>query len=290
MIIAMKATMIALVIAMIRNLIPESFMVMLQDLIMLIMTYMTSKNILVIFHNASNYICFFIVKQVSEEFAGQFEYLEKKWKIQNLLSTNKKARKWEDHIIQNKTHQASFLLSLTDNLAEGLHKGKYNGRTSSHEYITANNGLLTFKCVDCKKTYEKNFNKDLSKISECTHQFCDGDINKCWIMFQKAVYPYEYINGWERFSETPLPTKKQFCSNLTMESIIDADYKNVKRVCKNFWLQNLGQYHNLLLAKVFESFKNKCLEINELDPVFSFQHLDWHGRHVWRKKKLNWNC
>ena len=38
------------------------------------------------------------------------------------------------------------------------------------------------------------------------------------------------MDGWERFSEIPLSTKKKFYSNLAMNSITDNDYKHAKRV------------------------------------------------------------
>ena len=59
-----------------------------------------------------------------------------------------------------------------------------------------------------------------------------------------------------------------------MEDITDADYTHAKRVCKYFEIRNLEEYHDLyvqsgtlLLADVFENFRNICLEINELDPA-----------------------
>ena len=57
-----------------------------------------------------------------------------------------------------------------------------------------------------------------------------------------------------------------------MEDITYVDYAHTKRVCKNF--ENLGEYHDfhlqsntLLLADVFENFRNMCLKIYELDPA-----------------------
>ena len=57
-----------------------------------------------------------------------------------------------------------------------------------------------------------------------------------------------------------------------MEDITDADYAHAKRVCKDFEIKKLGQYHDLyvqsntlLLADVFENFRNMCLEISEPD-------------------------
>ena len=53
-------------------------------------------------------------------------------------------------------------------------------------------------------------------------------------MLQKGVYPYKYINDWEKFNETSLPEKEDFYSHLNMEDIIDADYAQAKRVSKDF--------------------------------------------------------
>ena len=53
------------------------------------------------------------------------------------------------------------------------------------------------------------------------------------MLLRKGVYPYEYMDGWEKFNEATLP-EKEFYSNLNMEDITDADYIYVKRVCKDF--------------------------------------------------------
>lgn len=49
----------------------------------------------------------------------------------------------------------------------------------------------------------------------------------------KFVYPYEYIDSWEKLDETKLPTKEEFHSNLTMADITDEDYKHEKKVWKD---------------------------------------------------------
>ena len=66
-------------------------------------------------------------------------------------------------------------------------------------------------------------------------------------MLRKGVYPYGYMDDWEKFNETTLPEKEQFHSNLNMEEIIDADFMHGKRVCKDFEIKNLGEYHYLYL-------------------------------------------
>ena len=78
-------------------------------------------------------------------------------------------------------------------------------------------------------------------------------------MLQEGVYPYEYMDGWEKFNEISLPEKEDFYSHLDMEDITDADYAHAKRVCKDFEIKNLVEYHGLyvqsntlLLADVFK--------------------------------------
>ena len=92
------------------------------------------------------------------------------------------------------------------------------------------------------------------------------------MLLQKGVCPYEYIDSWERFSETALPNKKAFYSKLSLEDITDEDYLHAQKVFEEFKLKNLGKYHDLyvqsdtlLLVDVFENFRNKCVEIYKLD-------------------------
>ena len=64
-------------------------------------------------------------------------------------------------------------------------------------------------------------------------------------MLWKGIYPYEYIDDWEKFSETLLPEKEDFYSHLNMEDNTDADYVHAKRVCKDFEIKILVGYHDL---------------------------------------------
>ena len=86
------------------------------------------------------------------------------------------------------------------------------------------------------------------------------------------------------FNETSLPTKEDFYSHLNMEDIDDIDYRHGNNVFKVFKLDNLGDYHDLyvksdtlLLADVFENFRNMCIKVYELDPAHfvSLPGLAW---------------
>ena len=94
--------------------------------------------------------------------------------------------------------------------------------------MAAKDSLLKFKCVDNNETYDKKFEEDISQRFENTYQFGDEDINKFCLILRKGVYPCEDMDGSERFSETSLPTKEDFYSNLTMESITHGGYKHAK--------------------------------------------------------------
>ena len=81
------------------------------------------------------------------------------------------------------------------------------------------------------------------------------------------------MDSQERFDET-LPDKKTFYSELHLKDITDEDYTHAQKVFKELGLKNLGDYHDLyvqsdtlLLADVFENFRNKCIEIYEIDSV-----------------------
>ena len=94
------------------------------------------------------------------------------------------------------------------------------------------------------------------------------------LLTRKGVYPYEYINSWDRFNETQLPPMDEFYSNLNMSSISEDDYQQAQRVWAEFGIRNLGDYHDLylktdvvLLANVFEAFRDTCLRHYSLDPV-----------------------
>ena len=118
------------------------------------------------------------------------------------------------------------------------------------------------------------------------YQVCNEDINKFVLLLRKGVYPYEYMDSWERFNETSLPHKKAFYSELYLEDITEKDYTHGQEVFEEFNLKNLGDYHHLyvesntlLLADVFEKFRNKCIEIYELDPAhfLSAPGLAWQS-------------
>ena len=104
------------------------------------------------------------------------------------------------------------------------------------------------------------------------------------LMTRKGIYPYDYMDSFEKFNKTELPTKEEFYSILNNEHISDEDYCHAKKVWNTFQLKTMGEYHNLylksdilLLADVFENFRKTCLQYYKLDPChyFTSPGLSW---------------
>ena len=117
------------------------------------------------------------------------------------------------------------------------------------------------------------------------YQFCNGDLNKFVLLLRKGVYPYEYMDSWERFNETSLPPKKYFYSELTLEDITDKEYNHTQKVFAEF-CTDIGDYHDLyvqcdtlLLAGFFEKFRDTCIDIYGLNPshFLSAPGLAWQA-------------
>ena len=82
------------------------------------------------------------------------------------------------------------------------------------------------------------------------------------------------MDSWEKFNVNTLPNKTAFYNKLYLEGITDEDYIHAQKVFEEFKLKKLAEYHDLyvqsgtlLLADVFENFRNKCIEIYVLDPA-----------------------
>ena len=162
----------------------------------------------------------------------------------------------------------------------------------------------TIECKSCIEKYKidselknkcKKCKKELIKKFPGIYQFCNDNLNKFVLLLRKGVYPYEYMDSWEKFNETALPPKKYFYSNLYLEDISDEDYKHAQKVWDVFEIKSLSEYRDLyvqrdtlLLGDVFENFRNMCLKIYELDPIYfvSTPGLAWQACLKMTKVKL----
>jgi hypothetical protein len=146
----------------------------------------------------------------------------------------------------------------------------------------------------------KNLNKSNGQFNitkKIFNKYTQDKNDKIELLFQKSFYPYEYMDSFERFNETILPSIDKFYSSLTLKSISETDYMFAKQVWKKFKMKNLGDYHDFyvmldtsLLADVFQAFRNTIIQIYELDPChfYSIPGLAWSAALKYTNIKLEY--
>ena len=100
------------------------------------------------------------------------------------------------------------------------------------------------------------------------------------LMSQKGVYPYDFMDSFEKFNQTELPIKDQSYSILNDQHITDDEYDHANKVWNTFMIKTMGEYHDLylvsdvlLLTDVFENFRKTCMQYYKLDPCHYFTSL-----------------
>ena len=110
------------------------------------------------------------------------------------------------------------------------------------EYTKFKDDLRDYKCLYYNKNYQQKLNKKLKKQFFNTYNFFNHDNNKFILLLRKGVYLYEYIHDWEKSNEKLLPEREDIYSHLNMEDI--TKIHACKRVCMDFEIKQLGEYHD----------------------------------------------
>ena len=115
------------------------------------------------------------------------------------------------------------------------------------------------------------------------------------MLTRKGVYPYSYMDSFDKFEETSLPEKSKFYNDLKKKHISDEDYAFIQKLWDTFQLRNLGELHDLymetdvlLLTDVFEEFRNFSLKEYRLDPAhfITAPGLSWSAALLLTKQRL----
>ena len=139
------------------------------------MKFNVSNEIPVVFHNGSNYDYDFIIKELANEFEGQFKCLgENKKQCKTYSFPIKKVIKEIDKggnesvvtisykikFIDSARFMTTSLSNLVDNLAEGINKIKCKDCDCFLEYESVKDNLIKHKCLSCNKDYSNKIDKE----------------------------------------------------------------------------------------------------------------------------------
>ena len=142
------------------------------------------------------------------------------------------------------------------------------------KFIGFKNGRLNYRCKECKKSYTKLANESIKNFPTL-YKFCNGDINKFFLLLRKGIYPYEYIDSWKRFDENTVPPKEAFYSKLNLENIIDKDYKDYTDT-DNFII-------DIITEDLFEDISN---DVEVWFDTFNYDENDKIPRPIDKNKKV----
>ena len=124
---------------------------------------------------------------------------------------------------------------------------------------------MEIRFIDSIKFMSSSLDSLVNNLARGGHEFWGFESyndRQCELLIQKGIYPYEYMDNWDKFKEISLPSIKHFYSNLDMSGVSDTDYKHACSIWREFGIRNMGEYHDLylrtdviLLANVFKSFR-----------------------------------
>ena len=223
----------------------------------------------VVFHNLSGYDAHLFIKQLGVS-SGE---------INCIANTEEKYISFTKKILVDTVSDDVSEQGKTVRQSEAVGERtetKGDGKPKKEKDIYLNNRFIdSFKFMSSGlDSLVKNLTdngKDSSKIVHTKNRFQD----KISLCLRKGVYPYDYMNSPEKLSETQLPPKSAFYSKLTEQDISDEDYNHAQKVWEEFGMTTMKDYHDLyleldvlLLADVFENFREVCLDNYKLDPAW----------------------
>ncbi|XP_067126115.1 uncharacterized protein [Centruroides vittatus] len=115
------------------------------------------------------------------------------------------------------------------------------------------------------------------------------------LVIRKGVFPYDYMDSWEKCEMDKLPPKQEFYSILNECGITNKDYEHAQNVWKAFKIRNMGEYSDLyvktdvlILSDIFENFRDVCIKTYKLDPAWYYTApgLSWDAMLKTTKVKL----
>ena len=253
------------------------------------LNYKTPEFIPVIFHNLSSYDSHLFIKKLACTMKGKLSCIpsneekyisfSKEIKVGEYTKKDGKTRevKRKLRFIDSFKFMRSSLKDLTDNLVKDLclECSRLDAKTCKTDCL--NRKGYKCKCKhNCKECADRRSKKG-DEMCKSFNSIYSGE--KRDLLLRKGVYLYDWVDSIEKFSETQLPSQESFYSKLYDEGISDEDYSHAQNVWDEFNCKTFRDYHDLynvsdvlILADVFENFRDVCIENYNIDPAY---HYTW---------------
>ena len=173
---------------------------------------------------------------------------------------------------------------------------------SSEKYISFSKqieGKFYIKFIDTFRFMSESLSNLADNLSEDKSRFKETlkffPLEAIDLVTRKGVFPYEYVDNWQKLEELTLPPKSEFFNSLTDSEISEDDYVHAQTIWKKFNINTLGEYSDfylltdiLILADVFENFRDLCLKTLNLDASYfmTAPGLAFEGMLKYTKVKL----
>ena len=218
------------------------------------LNYKNTYVIPIVFHNLSGYDAHFIIKEIATSFEGKIDVLP-----------------------INKEKYISFTKHVADT----------GEKTESNEV----RNCIRFRFIDSYKFLSSSLEKLASflttnQLKITRSEFSSLSNEDFELLTRKGVFPYEYVDDATKLLDTRLPPRESFFSSLTEQTVSESDYAHAENVWQRFAIETLGEYSDLylktdvlLLADIFENFREKSIQSYGLDPA-----------HYYTLPGYTWDC
>ena len=202
---------------------------------------------------------------------------------------------YDSHLFVKELAQGGESASDVDVIANNEEQYKTFSHKKFYRYGTEGtevNRLVSFSFMDSMQHLQCSLdqlvqNLPKEKLRQLRKYFTEKQLQ---LFLRKGVYPYEHMDSFERFQETELAPIETFGSRLNQgilyeegkpqgdikkEPITQEDYEHAQRVWKEVGCKTLADYSKLycmydtlLLADVFEAYRDLALDIYGLDSSY----------------------
>lgn len=239
--------------------------------------YQVSKNIPVVFHNLG-YDSHFPIERLASMFPGNISIIPKT--SEDYISFSKELLKSAFISDKNKDRETEDGMDCDGGDAND------NDNPMKHRENLRLRFIDSYRFLPCAlATLAQNLPADI-RLHIARKEWINLSENDFQMLTKQGVYPYTYMNSWDKFDDKELPTQNDFYDDLNDTTISNEEYAFAQRVWNTFKIGSMREYTNLylktdvlLLADIFENFRDNCIKLYGLDPA-----------HYYTLPGYSWDC